>query len=217
MKKPSVIAIDGLAASGKGTLAKLLAEVLHFHFLPTGNIYRFIAKLVINLNVNLSNIKKIIEVAHTPIKLSDLMDYSLNNDKIAEVASKIATIQEVRETLMEFQQNFAVTSQPGVVIEGRDIGTIICPNADIKFFITASLEIRAQRRYQELSKTITNISYNNILKSMQERDTRDKNRPISPLIPALDAIVIDNSNLSVEDSLKYILSFITQTVKYTNV
>ncbi|AIL64761.1 Cytidylate kinase [Rickettsiales bacterium Ac37b] len=217
MNKPFIIAIDGLAASGKGTLAKLLAQELNFHFLPTGNIYRLIGKLLINSKTELNDISSIIKIAHTPIKLYDLLDYSLNNEKIAKVASRIATIPEVREILTKFQQEFAANNYPGVVLEGRDIGTVVCPNANIKFFITANLEVRARRRYQELHKNEPNLLYSDIIKNMQDRDERDKNRAISPLIPAPDAIIIDNSNLSIENSLKYILSFIPQTVKYTNI
>jgi len=147
-----IISIDGPAASGKGSLAKKLAEQLKYDFLDTGALYRRVALKALKKDLDITDKNAIITAAHElSTKLSDKYeDSALRSDKVGSTASKIAQIQEIRDILIDFQRNFAKKSQKGAVLDGRDIGTVICPDADIKFYITASVEKRAERRYKEL-------------------------------------------------------------------
>ena len=127
----------------------------------------------------------------------DLLSDDLRTDEVAQAASKVAIISEVRDVLFDFQRNFA-DQEGGTVLDGRDIGTTICPNADVKLFITASAEVRALRRFKELTKKGHKVSFQDVLNDVFKRDTRDRERTVSPLVAAEDAIIIDTSNLSIE-------------------
>ena len=194
-----VIAIDGPAASGKGTVSKALAEKLKFHYLDTGKLYRAIGA-------------KYLE-GHEPISVArnlrsdDLNNHDLEKPEIANAASEIAAIPEVRAALLKFQQNFS-KKMPGVVLDGRDIGTKVCPDAKIKIFLTASLEARAYRRYLELRRTEKNLKLETIKDQIKERDERDKTRSSSPLIAAVDAKVFDTSYLSIKEAIDHVLYYI---------
>ena len=194
-----VIAIDGPAASGKGTVSKALAEKLKFHYLDTGKLYRAIGA-------------KYLE-GHEPISVArnlrsdDLNNHDLQKPEIANAASEIAAIPEVRAELLKFQQNFS-KKMPGVVLDGRDIGTKVCPDAKIKIFLTASLEARAYRRYLELRRTEKNLKLETIKDQIKERDERDKTRSSSPLIAAVDAKVFDTSYLSIKEAIDHVLYYI---------
>ena len=194
-----VIAIDGPAASGKGTVSKALAEKLKFHYLDTGKLYRAIGA-------------KYLE-GHEPISVArnlrsdDLNNHDLQKPEIANAASEIAAIPEVRAELLKFQQNFS-KKMPGVVLDGRDIGTKVCPDAKIKIFLTASLEARAYRRYLELRRTEKNLKLETIKDQIKERDERDKTRSSSPLIAAVDAKVFDTSYLSIKEAVDHVLYYI---------
>tara|TARA_A200000113_G_scaffold123385_1_gene110987 strand:+ start:3603 stop:4211 length:609 start_codon:yes stop_codon:yes gene_type:complete len=194
-----VIAIDGPAASGKGTVSKAISEKLKFHYLDTGKLYRAIGAKYIG--------------GHEPIyaaknlKNDDLDSYDLQKPEIAKAASEIAAIPEVRASLLKFQRNFS-KKMPGAVLDGRDIGTIVCPDAQIKIFLTASLEARAYRRYLELQKTDKELKLDTIIDQIVERDQRDKTRSSSPLIAANDAKVFDTSDLSIKEAIDHVLDYI---------
>ncbi len=192
-----IIAIDGLGGSGKGTLAKALATKYNLAVLETGLLYRAVALHLLTTNGD-------IESPSIPadLNLSLLSDPRLRNDDVAQIASKIAVIPKIREALNTFQRNFAYNTpdgKNGVILDGRDIGTVICPDADHKFFLIASHEVRAKRRTSELHNLKIDCSYDDVLKELTERDMRDMNRENSPLVPASDSFIIDTSELSSED------------------
>ena len=194
-----VIAIDGPAASGKGTVSKAISKKLQFHYLDTGKLYRVIGAKYLEGHEPISVAKK--------LKTDDLDNYDLQKPDIAKAASEIAAIPEVRASLLNFQQNFS-RKMPGAVLDGRDIGTIVCPDAKIKIFLTASLEVRAYRRYLELQKTDKELKLDSIIDQIKERDERDKTRSSSPLIAASDAKVFDTSNLSIKEAIDHVLCYI---------
>ena len=185
-----VIAIDGTAASGKGTISKKIAQNYSVPHLDTGLLYRFVGYKVLQ---GFDPIR-----AANKLNMSELETLDLKTLKVSNAASEVAKIPLVRANLLEFQRSFA--AQPGgAVLDGRDIGTVICPNADIKFFISASAESRARRRYEELLGLGHSISLKKVLEDIQERDERDSNRKDSPLIPAVDAKKIDTSDMSIAE------------------
>mgnify|MGYP003327463948 CR=1 FL=1 len=185
-----VVAIDGTAASGKGTISKKIAQNYSVPHLDTGLLYRFVGYKVLQGFDPISAANK--------LNMSELETLDLKTLKVSNAASEVAKIPLVRANLLEFQRSFA--AQPGgAVLDGRDIGTVICPNADIKFFISASAEIRARRRYEELLGLGHSISLKKVLEDIQERDERDSNRKDSPLIPAVDAKKIDTSDMSIAE------------------
>jgi cytidylate kinase len=204
--KKLLIAIDGPSASGKGTLAQLIADRLKIDFFPTGNMYRAVAKKILDERIAIDDIKNIL-MASQSIQLKDLINSSLNTDEIAITASIIAKLPEVRTALYNFQRNF-IESTEGAVIEGRDIGTVICPEAKYKFFITANVKTRAERRFKELQNKGFQVIYNDILKNLEERDKSDTTREIAPLKVAENSIVIDTTELGIEEALEKILSYI---------
>ena len=195
----TVIAIDGPAASGKGTVSKAISEKLRFNYLDTGKLYRAIGAKYLEGYQPIA--------AAESIESSDLAKYDLRKPEIAQAASEIALIPEVRAALLEFQRNFS-QKMPGAVLDGRDIGTIVCPDAKIKIFLTASLEARAKRRYFELYKHDDKISFDTILEQIRERDERDQTRRSSPMVAASDAKIFDTSKLSINEAVEKVLSYI---------
>ena len=194
-----VIAIDGPAASGKGTVSKAIAKKLQFHYLDTGKLYRAIGAKYLEGHEPISAAKN--------LKNDDLNNYDLQKPEIAKAASEIAAIPEVRASLLEFQRNFS-RKMPGAILDGRDIGTTVCPDAKIKIFLTASLEARAHRRYLELQKTEKELKFESIINQIKERDKRDKTRSFSPLIAASDAKIFDTSDLSIKEAIDHLLFYI---------
>ena len=196
-----IIAIDGPAASGKGSLAKKLAAQLGYDFLDTGALYRRVALKALENNLDPHDNDAIITIAQS--LQQDLgqnyNDSALRSDNVGSTASIIAQIPEVRQTLVGFQRNFAANAASGAVLDGRDIGTIICPDADIKFFITASLEKRAERRHKELQSRGIDAMYTSVLAEMQERDERDSTRLNEHLDPDHDVNIIDTSDMTPSD------------------
>ena len=196
--KPIVIAIDGPAASGKGSLAKKLAAHFGYDFLDTGALYRRVALQCIENSVKYDEIDKIIAIS---AELSQNLhekydDNALRNDKVGDMASICAQIPEVRANLDDFQRNFAKNAEKGAVLDGRDIGTVICPDANIKLFITASTEKRAKRRTLELQSRGITVTKPEVLAEMQERDLRDGKRLKAHLHPDHDCHVIDTSDMT---------------------
>ena len=202
--KTVVIAFDGTAASGKGTIAKLLANKLGYDYLDTGVMFRKVAYYCyvhdLNLEEDQNLIKKIKEINfYKPIDLKEL--YS---DNISDIASKIAMQKNVRNVLLDTQRKFA-ENKKGVVIDGRDIGTVVFPNADYKFFFDASIEERANRRYKQLQKMGKSIKLPLVLEYLRVRDERDRGRNIAPLLRAEDSFLVDTSKLNIDKVLNIVL------------
>lgn len=195
-----IIAIDGPAAAGKGTLARRLADHLGFAFLDTGLLYRATAKRVIEAGDDPDDAAAA-EAAARALRPADLERDDLRTDEVAQVASKVSAVPGVRAALLAFQREFAATppdGRAGAVLDGRDIGTVVCPDADAKLFITARTEVRAERRFKELQEKGLDVIYARVLEEMRERDARDSSRAVAPLEPAEDALVIDTSDLDAE-------------------
>ncbi len=201
-RKPTSIAIDGTFASGKGTLAKRLAAHYGLAYLDTGKLYRAVAKRVIEASGDPDDTHDATKAA---ITLGDsnidkaLSDPDLKSGPIGAAASKVAVHPPVRAALLELQRDFAAK---GAVLDGRDIGTVICPDADVKLYVDAKPEIRAARRQAELVSYGEDIGVKAVLTQLMERDARDMGRKEAPLKPADDAHFLDTSNLSVDDAFK---------------
>lgn len=195
-EKAFIIAIDGPAASGKGTLARNLAAHYGFHHLDTGLTYRAVAKALIDQGLPLDDEAIAARVARE-LDLKGLDRNVLSAHEIGEAASKVAVMPQVRRALVEAQRQFA-ENLPGTVLDGRDIGTVVCPDAPVKLYITASAEVRAERRYQEMRAKNADADYNVVLDDLKRRDERDMNRSASPLKPASDAHLIDTSKMDIE-------------------
>ncbi len=194
-RRGMIIAVDGPSASGKGTLAKAIAARLGYAYLDTGTLYRMVGLLMRRTQTDLSDAKAAAQFAAT-LDVGSFSDAELRGEVVGGAASKVAVIPAVREALLAVQRTFAA-QQPGAVLDGRDIGTVICPDADVKFFITASPMVRARRRYLELVKNGQDISYEEVAADVSARDQRDAARTLV----ATDAIVIDTSDLGAEAAL----------------
>ncbi|MBT7398746.1 MAG: (d)CMP kinase [Hellea sp.] len=191
----TVIAIDGTFASGKGTLAKRLASHYKMPYLDTGKLYRAVAYKLMETKNSPENVLEAINAAQK-IKPEDLKIPELKSGDVAVNASKVAAYPEVRKELLKFQKDFA---KKGGILDGRDIGTIICPDAEVKLFIDAKAEIRAHRRHLELTAYQESISFETVLKQLTERDTRDMNRKNAPLKIATTAHIIDTTDMTEND------------------
>ena len=202
-----VIAIDGPAASGKGTLARKLAERLGYAFLDTGALYRAVAMATLELGGDPSQIKDVepaLGIIGRNLTMELLDSPILRRPEISEAASKVAALPKVRSELLEFQRQFAKNppgNVGGAVLDGRDIGTVVCPDADIKLFVTATAEERAQRRFKELQLRHPQLTLERVLEDIVARDQRDSSRKVAPTIPAEDAYLLDTTKLSPEEVL----------------
>jgi len=204
-----IIAIDGPAASGKGTIAKKLSEYFGLPYLDSGLLYRIVASEVIKHNIDPTKEKLVID--HVKKINFDRIDTgSLRNDNVSHVASIIAQFKEVRDVLLRYQRSFALN---GVVMDGRDIGTVIFPNADYKFYITATLEERTNRRYLELLKQNSELNRNIVKNDINNRDQRDIMRKIAPLAKADDAIEVDTTFMKIDDVIDFIVKYIHKDKK----
>jgi CMP/dCMP kinase len=186
-----IIAVDGPAAAGKGTIARALARHFGFHFLDTGALYRMVGLAVIRNGGDPAD-KRAAIVAATSLDPSGFADRDLRTEAVGAAASIVAVVPEVRSALLSLQRDFA-RKQPGAVLDGRDIGTVVCPDADVKLYVTASPEVRAARRQKELGAA----SYEDVLAEIKARDLRDSQRATAPLLPAKDAVILDTSALDV--------------------
>jgi cytidylate kinase len=211
---PLIIAIDGPAASGKGTLAKSLADALGFACLDTGATYRVAARMLLDAGGSPTDEAQAVAAAQkaaqtlTPALLNDP---ALRSEAVSHATSKICVFPGVREALTGWQRRFAENppgGAPGAVLDGRDIGTVVCPGADFKFFVTASPEIRARRLIQKLQLPPDPGTYDAVLADLRERDARDSSRKTAPLRAAEDATVVDTSALSAPEALEVVLSHI---------
>ncbi len=206
-----IIALDGPAASGKGTLAKKLAEHYGLGHLDTGALYRAVARDMIAAGIALDDEQAAAATAGN-IDPDSLEDPGLRTPEIGEAASLVAKFKPVRAALVNYQRKFA--ERPGgAVIEGRDIGTVVCPGADVKIFIKASTEVRAARRHKELLEAGHEITYEKIHAQIAARDELDRSRAISPLVPAEDALLLDTSDLGIEAAFKAALELIETTTR----
>ena len=203
MTEPFTSAIDGPAAAGKGTISKAVAAHFGFAHLDTGLLYRAVgAKVMTGSDA--------IEAA-VGLRAEDLDVDGLRTAEVAQAASKVAVIAEVRAALLDFQRAFARRAG-GAVLDGRDIGTVICPQAEVKLFVTASAEVRGKRRYDELVGRGDTVTLDDVIEDVRARDARDMERVAAPLKPAEDAHVLDTSALSISDAVAQAIAAITQRV-----
>jgi len=208
-----IITLDGPAASGKGTLARRLADELGYFYLDTGAIYRLVGLKVLNAGLEPEESEQQIAGIATELannfSISLLDDPALKFDQVGQMASRCAALPSMRESIAELQRNLAKTPPNGArgsVLDGRDTGTAICPDADIKIFVTADTDIRAERRYKELQACGLNTSFDAVLNDMQERDRRDSDRAFRPLKPADGAIIIDTGKMTPDEALAAVLA-----------
>ena len=214
------IAIDGPSGSGKSTLAKALSKKLGYIYVDTGALYRTIALYMLSSNTDLKDAEQIISKLpdihlamfhddngsqHVTLNDMDVGD-TIRTSEVSAAASTVSAIPKVRAFLLDTQRNMAKTHN--VIMDGRDIGTVIFPDADVKIFLTASEECRAMRRYNELIERGQSVTYEQVLSEMNERDTQDSSRKIAPAKPADDAIILDTTGFEFEDSVNAILEII---------
>ena len=221
-KTPPVIAIDGPSGSGKGVITQRIAEALGFHILDSGAIYRLIGLAARKHNVDLEDESALIELAqHLDIAFKATGDAEdplsiwlededvtrkIRSDEAGVDASKVAPLSGVREAIKQLQRSFR--REPGLVADGRDMGTVVFMDADVKIFLTASAEARAQRRYKQLIDKDINVSLHALFTSIQERDERDTTRAVAPLIPASDAVTIDSTSLDIDEVFNQVLTIV---------
>jgi len=205
-----IVAIDGPTAAGKGTLARRLAAALSFAHLDTGLLYRAVAARVLDAGRDPADAAAAAAEARTLVE-ADLHRDDLRSGRMSQPSSIVAAHPEVRAALVEFQRGFARNPPPpakGAVIDGRDIGTVICPDAAVKLFVTAAPEVRAQRRFRELQARGETVTYAAVFRDLEARDARDAGRPVSPAKPAIDAVVIDTSELDADQALAKALEIV---------
>lgn len=205
-----IIAIDGPAAAGKGTLARRLAQHLNLAYLDTGLIYRAVGKKVLIVGADPEDAAAA-EAEARAMRPEDLQLEGLRTDEVAQAASKVSTVPGVRAALLEFQRDFAAyppDGKAGAVLDGRDIGTVVCPEAPHKLFVTASMEVRAERRVKELQDRGLEAIYARVFEDMKERDARDSERAVSPLEPAKDAHTLDTSDFNADQVFQAALDLI---------
>lgn len=200
------IAIDGPAGAGKGTLARRLADHYHLNLLDTGLTYRAVAHALLRLGLPLDNVSAA-ETAARQIDLSELDRAVLSAHAVGEAASKVAVFPTVRRILVEKQRTFAKTP-PGAVLDGRDIGTVVCPDAPVKLYVTASAKVRAKRRFDEIESMGGTADFDQVLADIEHRDERDMGRADSPLKPAADAHLLDTSEMDIETAFLAAISII---------
>ncbi len=213
-----VIAIDGTAASGKGTLARKIAAELNCTYLDTGKLYRFIGYSMMRAGHDPADENAAIAMAtqlKDTLKPEDLANPALATDEAGQAASKCAQFQPVRDVLLAFQREFAANppnGKDGAVLDGRDIGTVICPNADVKLYIDAKTTVRAERRAKELQSKGFSVTYDAVLADMLERDKRDSGRNAAPMKPADNAKILDTSDMSIDAVLEETMRYIRETL-----
>lgn len=221
MNKP-IITVDGPSGAGKGTLCYALAEKLGFSLLDSGAIYRVTGLAAMKTGVDfsdevaLADLARSLDIQFIPqqgevqILLSgENISQQIRTQQVADAASKVAVYPKVRQALLALQQNFA-NQDKGLIADGRDMGTVVFPNAPVKLFLDASAEERAKRRLKQLQNKGINGNFAQILAEIKERDDRDRNREVAPLKPASDALLLDSTELSIEDVINQALAYIQQ-------
>ncbi len=215
------IAVDGPSASGKGTLARRLADQFHLFYLDSGSVYRATAKRILDLGKNPDNPEDAVSAAiyvrdHLTFEMME--DPALRNDVVADATSRSSRFPPVRDIITETLRLYAhhppasQSHRPfqGAILDGRDIGTVVCPNAEVKLFVTANVEIRAQRRFKELTAKGITTTYNSVLQDMQDRDARDSGRETAPLKAATDAVYFDTSTMDTDTSFEKAVEIIRE-------
>jgi cytidylate kinase len=210
---PTVIAVDGPAASGKGTIAQGVARALGFHYLDSGSLYRLVALKALEAGIALDDQSRLAQVAEALNSgfvggrtLLDGVDVSAaaHTEAVGAAASRVAVVAAVRRALLARQRAFR--RPPGLVADGRDMGTVVFPDAALKVYITASPEERASRRYKQLIEKGNSVTLDGLLRDIRERDARDSSRAAAPLKPAADAIILDTTGLSIEAGVAFVLA-----------
>ncbi|WDE09627.1 (d)CMP kinase [Thalassomonas haliotis] len=213
-----VITVDGPSGAGKGTVAKIIADQLGWHLLDSGAIYRVLAVAIQHHNVSVEEEEPLIpmaahldvqfEVTGEEVKIileGENVTHSIRTEEIGELASKVAAFPRVREALLRRQRAFKTS--PGLVADGRDMGTVVFPDAPVKVFLTASAEERAERRFKQLKEKGFDVKIGRLLDDIRQRDERDRTRPVAPLVPAEGALIVDSTSLSIQEVVNKILSF----------
>jgi cytidylate kinase len=201
-----IIAIDGPAASGKGTLGKKLAAHYGYRHLDTGLLYRAVAKAVLDAGAPLTDAARATAAARA-LDIASFEEHALKSQAMGEASSIVSAIPDVRTALLELQRDFAA-QPPGAVLDGRDIGTVICPNADVKIFVTATPEVRAKRRGAEFAERGEAYDMAQILEDIRRRDARDQSRAVAPLKPAPDAHLLDTTHLAIDAAFRAAIDII---------
>jgi CMP/dCMP kinase len=210
-----IVAIDGPAAAGKGTLARRLAEAFNLAYLDTGSLYRATGVAALRAGGNPALEADAVKAAQT-LDLAKFSPLDLRTEQAGTAASQVAFIPAVRAALLDFQRNFAKNPPPGkagAVLDGRDIGTVVCPDAAAKLFITASLEARVQRRVKELRDKGETYIEARVRADMEARDARDKDRSVAPLVPAQDAWILDTTALTADEAFTQAKAYILSKTK----
>ena len=209
--KPLVLAIDGPAASGKGTLARRLAAHFGLPHLDTGLLYRATARALMDRGERLDDAEAAAAAA-AGLDVDGLQEERLRGAEMGEAASVVAAIPQVRAALIDLQRRFAA-GPAGAVLDGRDIGTVICPDASVKLYVTASVEARAGRRYRELEQKGGAPSLETVLADISRRDARDSGRPDAPLAAAADAVILDTTGLGVAEALAAAIAIVEERLR----
>ncbi len=208
-----VLTIDGPSGSGKGTIAALVAERLGWALLDSGALYRIVAAVALERAMDLDDADGLAEMAagleisfdegRAMVDGADLTDL-IRTEPVSAASSKVSALEPVRAAILDLQRN--MRRPPGLVADGRDMGTVVFKDAPLKIYLDASAEIRAERRYNQLKNKGLDVNFRALLANLEERDARDKARAVSPLVPAEDALIIDSTNLSIEEVLEKVLS-----------
>ncbi|MDP8078759.1 (d)CMP kinase [Phocoenobacter skyensis] len=222
--KKIIITVDGPSGVGKGTLCNALAKKFNFDLLDSGAVYRILALAAVKENISLANEEQLAQLGERLdiqfIPQNNEVVVILNGENVGDQirtaeagqnASKVAAFPKVRKALLQRQRDFS--TEKGLIADGRDMGTVVFPNAQIKLFLDASAEERAKRRANQLKSKGFNADFDKILAEIQERDDRDRNRAVAPLVAASDALVIDSTHLSIEEVIKQALAYIEKTVR----
>ncbi|GKX51888.1 (d)CMP kinase [Budvicia aquatica] len=219
-----VITVDGPSGAGKGTLCQALAENLGWHLLDSGAIYRVLALAALHHNVDITSEETLVPLAvHLDVQFitqenklqvileGEVVTSQIRNETVGNTASQAAALPRVREALLRRQRAFR--EFPGLIADGRDMGTIVFPDAPVKIFLDASAEERAQRRMLQLQQNGLCVKFERLLSEIQERDYRDRNRAVAPLVPASDALILDSTNMSIEEVIEHALVYARNVLK----
>jgi cytidylate kinase len=207
INNPLIIALDGPSAAGKGLIGKMLADQFTLKYFQSSLVYRGLAHLCVQQNVDPDDSARVIQLSNSPDIIEYALEYDLNDENIGSVASRISSITEARMNLSKHLVELVRTTHR-LIMEGRDIGTVIAPNADLKIFLTADVNCRAERRFKQLRALGKECILHEILEQLKIRDARDQDRAFAPLIPATDALIIDTSNILPEQVIEVITNYI---------